>query len=313
MAKWYSSSTLIESVKRKAMIPATQQTFLDADFLAFANEEIDMGIVPHVLTFHAEYFLVTDYVTLTPNTSRYEIPTRAIGGKLRDVSYQDTGGNIFEMSRIKVDDVPSYQNNVIQNSFTLFYIEGNDLVLIPVTGANPIGFLRFSYYLRPNEMVEEDTVAIVTSIDLSTGNITVAGVPDNITLPDTLDIVQTKPPFSTLARDITATAINTTTDTITFNIADIPTNLAVGDQIALAGQTITPQIPADLHSMLAQRVAARCLEALGDQQGLSAANAKLTEMEQKTGAIIQDRVEGAPQKIVNVHSTLKRKKLYWRS
>lgn len=313
MAKYYTSSTLIESVKRKAMIPATQNTFLDVDFLAFANEEIDMGIVPHILTFHAEYFVVTDYVTLTPNTSRYEIPTRAIGGKLRDVSYQDTGGNIFEMTRIKVDDVPSYQNNVIQNSFTMFYIEGNDLVLIPITGANPIGFLRFSYYLRPNEIVEENRVAIVTGIDYTTGNVTVANVPTNITLTDTLDIVQTKPPFSTLARDVTAIGINTIPNVFTFNIADIPTNLAIGDQIALAGETIVPQIPSDLHSMLAQRVAARCLEALGDQNGLSAANAKLTEMEQKTGAIIQDRVEGAPQKIVNVHSTLKRKKLYWRS
>jgi hypothetical protein len=300
------------------MIPQTQNTFVEDDFLAFANEEIDIGIVPHVLTFHQEYFLVTDYVTLTPNTSRYEIPTRAIGGKLRDVSYQDTGGNIFEMSRIKVDDVPSYQNNVIQNCYTLFYIEGNDLVLIPVTNANPIGFLRFSYYLRPNEMVDESRVAIVTGIDYTTGIISVDGVPTNLlpTLapfnPLELDIIQTQPPFKSLRRDVIATDINTTANTITFNIPDIPLNLSIGDQIALAQETIVPQIPSELHSVLAQRVTARCLEALGDATGLSAANAKITEMEAKTGALLQDRVEGAPLKIVNVHSTLKRKKLYWR-
>ncbi len=312
MAKYYTTNTLIDSVKRRAMIPEGQQTFQEEDFLAFANEEMDLGIIPHVLSFHEEYFVYTELVTILPNTSRYAIPSRAVGNKLREISYQDSSGNLFEMTRIKVDDLPSYQNNVIQNSFTLFYVEGSDIVLVPEAGSNPSGYLRFSYYLRPNEIVSEDRVAIITNINTVTGEISVDSIPDNIIVSETLDLIQTKSPHKTLALDITSLSVDNITNTITLDLEDIPTNLAVGDQIALSGETIVPQIPSDLHSMLSQRIATRCLEALGDVQGLGTANAKLAEMEQKTGMVIDDRVEGAPLKVVNKHSTLKRQKLYWR-
>ena len=162
-------------------------------------------------------------------------------------------------------------------------------------------------------MVAQDQVSIITNINTTTGVITVDAIPSAFTLSTTLDIIQTKNPHRTLALDILAIGLNTTGNTITFTTTDLPTALAVGDHIALSEQTIVPQIPSDLHSMLAQRVAARCLESLGDAQGLTTANLKLTEMEKKTATIIDDRVEGAPLKVVNKHSTLKRKKLYWRN
>lgn len=294
------------------MLPTSQQTFTNEDFLAFANEEMDIGIIPQVLSYHQDFFVHTELVPIVPNVSRYDIPTRAVGNKIREVAYQDTSGNIFEMSRVGIGDLPSYQNNVIQNSFTLFYVEGNQIVIVPETGASPVGSIRFSYYLRPNELVTEDRVAIITNINTVTGDITVANVPSNISLSNELDLIRTKPPHNTLALDLTPTGLNSITKIISFNPDDLPSGLAVGDQIALAGETIVPQVPSDLHSMLAQRTAARCLEALGDVQGLQTANAKISEMELKTGMIIDNRVEDAPQKIVNKHSMLKRKKLYWR-
>lgn len=310
--KYLTTDTLIASVKRRASIPANQQTFQEEDFLAFANEELDIGIVPHVLSFHEEYFVYTELVPLESNVSRYQIPARAVGNRLRELAYQDQSGNVFEMSRVTVEDYPSYQNNVVQSSFTLFYVEGTDIVLVPETGGSPVGYLRFSYYLRPNELVPQNQVAMITNISRQTGEISVNSIPEDMDVADVLDLVQTGSPHKTLALDITATAFNTSTNTITFDPTDIPASLVVGDHIALAQQTIVPQVPSDLHSMLAQRIAARCLESLGDNQGLEAANAKLGEMEQKTGSLIDNRVEGAPLKIVNKHSILKRNKLYWR-
>jgi len=313
MAKYYTSDTLIESVKRKASIPQTQQTFKEADFLAFANEEMDIGIIPHVLSYHEEYFVYTQRVPLEASVSRYQIPTRAVGNKLRELSYEDASGNIFEMTRITVEDIPSYQNTSISTSFTVFYVEGSDIVLIPSVGSSASGYLRFSYYIRPNEIVSESRTARITAINTSTGELTVSSVPSVFEVTETFDIIQTKTPHKTLALDLTASAINTTTKVVTFTAADLPSGLAVGDHIALSYETKVPQIPSDLHSMLAQRVAARCLESLGDTQGLGSANNKLAEMEQKTGMIIDNRVEGAPQKVVNKHSSLKRSKVYWRS
>jgi hypothetical protein len=64
--------------------------------------------------------------------------------------------------------------------------------------------------------------------------------------------------------------------------------------------------------MLAQRVTMRCLEALGDQAGLTLAAAKLLEMEQKTGSLIDSRVEGAPLKVAPKNTFLRRGRNYLR-
>ena len=86
----------------------------------------------------------------------------------------------------------------------------------------------------------------------------------------------------------------------------IPKKLNVDDAISLPEETSIPQVPIELHPMLAQRVVMRCLEALGDAPGLQAAAAKLADMEAKTGSLIDNRVESAPLKVVPRHTPIKR-------
>ena len=79
----------------------------------------------------------------------------------------------------------------------------------------------------------------------------------------------------------------------------------MNDIIALATQTNIPQIPSDLHVLLAQRVSARILESIGDTEGLGNANAKIKELEDKTDILIGNRVDDAPKIIKNRHSLLR--------
>jgi hypothetical protein len=67
----------------------------------------------------------------------------------------------------------------------------------------------------------------------------------------------------------------------------------------VAGESCIPNVPTELHAILAQRVACRVLEAIGDTQSLQNANSKLQEMEGKAGVILDSRVEGAVHKVVN--------------
>jgi hypothetical protein len=116
-----------------------------------------------------------------------------------------------------------------------------------------------------------------------------------------------------LIKDVLPTAINRGTNTLTFATSDIPSLLSAGDHIAFSGECIVPQIPEDLHSILAQRVAARCVEAMGDNAGLQAANAKISEMELKMGNLIDNRSESDPQKITNFNGLLRGgKRRRWR-
>ena len=307
---YLTSSTLISSIKRRALIPSNQKTFQDADFLALANEEIDLGLVPSILTYHEEYFVYEGKVDIEANISSYAIPYRAIGGKFRDLAYEDAAGNLQKMTRIAPEERVNFQNgNGIEAN--AYYIKGNEVVLVPSVGATPSGKLVFLYYLRPNDLVDEDRVSTVSSIDTNTGIITVDNVPDNITVGSKIDFLQAKSGHKTRSFDITVTGADATGGTITVDVSDLPSDLVAGDHIASAGECMIPQIPSDLHSVLAQRVAARCLEALGDTQGLTNANTKLQEMELKTGSLIDNRSEGNPQKITNNNSLLRQRRRGW--
>lgn len=308
MAKHMTTKTLIESVVRRAMLPSNQNTFKEADFLAFANEELDIGIIPLILSFHEDYFLHEQYIDVTPDVPEYDIPYRATGNKVREISYLDGGGNIFEMTRVLVEDLPYYQNGslgVSSSGLRAFYIEGEDIVLLPLSRHGMTGQLKVSYYLRPNVLVAMNSVSTITDINRTTGVITVNNIPPNLASPIEMDMLQTKSPHKRLTVDVTPTSIDTVTNTYTFSPSDIPAKLLVGDYLAASEECVIPTIPDDLHSMLAQRVACRCLEALGDAQGLAVANQKLAEMEVKVGQLLSNRVEGAPLKIVNRHSFLR--------
>lgn len=307
MLGYLTSNTLIESAKRKALIPTNQSTFKEADFLAFASEELKMGLLPTILQLHEEFYVYAEKISLVSKKSRYGIPYRAIGGKLRDVFYQDTAGNLVEMSRISPDDRAAFQGSAVATNYIFYYIEGNDIVLTPSVEA-AVGNLVVSYYMRPNDLVSETRVGIIQNIntDDAAGTTTyyLDRIPSGFSTTLKYDLLQSKPGHKTRRYDLSSTAINVINKTITFNTVDIDTETETGDHVAFAGECIIPQCPTDLHSILAQRVAARCLEALGDTQGLTNANTKLQELEQKTTILVDQRVDGAPQKIVNRNGIL---------
>lgn len=300
---YYTSNSLIEAIKRKAMIPENQNTFYDEDFLAFANEELKTSIVPAVLSFNEEFYVYPAEIELEANVSKYEIPYRAIGTKLRDLFFKDTNDNLVEMTRISPDDKAIYQQSAVATNYIFYYIEGNSIIITPNVGPTVTGSLLFTFYIRPNDLVDEDRIAIIQSISIDSGagttTYTVDSVPTGFSTSTKLDLLQAKPGHKIREYDVTPTVVNSTTNIITFTTTDIEDEPEVGDHISFAGECIIPQCPADLHPLLAQRVVSRCLEALGDTQGLTNANVKLQEMETKSISLIDNRVTGSPMKVAN--------------
>lgn len=158
---WMTSDDLISAVKRKIAIPINQRTFSEEDILAFANEEMMSNQVPDILMYHEEYFVYSEDITMVPNQTRYPIPERAIGQKLRDLFYVDSNLSLYEMTRISADDKAYWQrDSALSNLSQKYYIEGNDIVLAPKNVSSPTGYLRFSYFLRPNQLVLNARAAI---------------------------------------------------------------------------------------------------------------------------------------------------------
>jgi hypothetical protein len=114
------------------------------------------------------------------------------------------------------------------------------------------------------------------------------GITEDLFLSDCLiDYLQTKPGHKTYSYDQPIPEIfDRTTAIVKYAIADTPENFIIGDYICLSNECIIPQIPPDLHNVLAERATARILAAQGDMISLQATNTKIQEMENRQGNIV---------------------------
>lgn len=399
MSSILKTGDLIRSIKLRAFIPSSQETFTDEDLLNFATEEINIGLVPLIQTMHEEHLIYYVEFPLERDKKRYAIPARAHGNKLRDVSLIDENGNVFEMHRYSLNEISDFTNTTTYINNRGFYVENNDIIISNFEVM--VGYkLRMYFYMRPNQLVLEslgssitsivDTVEInqinpktgsitditsgeetiieavnhglksgdlvlisgsdvtpsiegfheITYIDADHYSISVAttsvgstsatyslglnvrklrlkNLPDNFLTETHFDFVQHTSPNKIIHYDIQANSKNQLSNEISFP-ADLVPDLVVGSHVNAAEETFVPNIPTELHPILAQRVAVVCLEAMGDEQNKQSAERKLAKMERDAGTFLDNRVEGASQKIksrnsplVNTLNTLGRRNRRW--
>jgi hypothetical protein len=137
--------------------------FNDEDILAFANDEIMDSIVPLIKSNQEEY-LVWNTIIPLETKSNYEIPERAVGNALRDLAFVDQNSNEYEMTRITRDDRYTGQYSPGYNQPYRYYLENAEIILSGAGLIDPIGSLKFSYLIRPNELVLSDEVSKITNI-----------------------------------------------------------------------------------------------------------------------------------------------------
>lgn len=317
MSFGYDVNELIESVKVRCLMPVSQLTFQEEDIIRFANEEMDLKMVPNIIRVKEEFYVTSEDVAISSSSNNmFEVPYRAVGSKLRNVQYVNDN-NTHVMSRIQPEEIPYFESGASDGRQNVFYMKGNYVVL-PRRFASNDGSLRLSYHLAPNKLVLSTRVGVISDIDRvgdgTLGSVTLSNVtfPDNLAASTNVDFLQTRPGFQTYSFDVTVQNSNPTTKQVFINLTDIPDALVVGDHIATAGECIIPQMPVELHSMLAQSIACRVLEAMGDNDNLTRAYEKLRDMENNLFALIDQRTEGNPQKVNNIRGPMRRSKIgYW--
>lgn len=385
MSSILKTGDLIKSIKRRAFIPNSQESFTDEDLLRTATEEINIGLVPLIQRMHEEHLVYYTDLQLVDGKKRYAIPSRAHGNKLRDVALIDENDNIFEMHRYSINEVSDFTNTTTYINNRGFYLENNDVILSNFD-ANDRMKLRVYFYMRPNHLVMESAGGTVigiaqtsevdqinpktgaftnvtagtkttftstnhglvsgqlveisganttpsvdgfheinfidsnnfsvefttSSIGSNSGNfnaalsvkrLTLSTLPAKFLQSSLFDFVQNVSPNKIIHYDRRFNAINQVSKQISFIATDIP-DVIVGSYITLAEETFVPNIPTELHPILAQRVAVSCLEAMGDEQNKQSAERKLAAMEKDAGTFLDNRVEGAMQKIKSRHSPL---------
>jgi len=291
------------------MVPISEETFSDQDILELANEEIDLEMAPAVLKVREEFYVTPITVPILPNIYKYEIPYRAMGSQVRLLQIV-VGNQVYPISRIEPEQNTFFNTSSYVDT-SVFWLENNSVVFAsPFTNASKI---IFHIYLKPNDLVDTRRVGVISGIDTVNGiiNINNLSFPANLTAGSLCDLLQARPNHKTYTFDVPIVSVNPTTKQIFLGPGNIPTGLMIGDNIASAGECMIPQIPSELHPMLAQTVACRILEALGDTKNLQLANNKLADMEKKLLAMIGTRTPGNIQKINNLGGLIRRGRRFY--
>jgi hypothetical protein len=297
----YLADDLVASVKLRGSIPTAQITFTSDRFLSICDEETQSYIVPFIQAVREDHYTVEVDVALSQGVTSYRIPYRAVGASLREVVFVNSQNAIVDAARINQDD--AYGHSYIRG----FKVLGPNVVYIGGGRSLP-NKMRLSYYVRPNRLVKATEAARIVSFDAIAKTITLGAIPAarEPLLPEpgtvapgyftgvtSFDIVRNQPPFEHVSFDVAGTyAANVLTVS-----GDFPA-VQVGDFVARAEETPVPQVPAELHPLLAQKVAAKCLESLGDTEGMKNALALMERMEADAKVLITPRVLGAPTRIV---------------
>lgn len=296
----YTTTELVADVKQRCSVPTSQNLFDEADFIRFLSSKLRDNVLPQIMSAREDFFvssvdLTIDNTTITAN--EYAIPERAVGMKLKTVVLVDAQGNEEELPRLSFEDksLPAY---VDYQRLYGYYLQGNK-VRLHLADSFTNQTLRLYYFRRPNKLVKTSEAGKITGIDTVTNVVTVDNAPTSWTTNTTFDLICGDPPFDSKGDDQAIT--NIAGFDITFS--SLPTDLAVNDWVAEAGESPVAQIPYEAYSLLTQLGVIKVLEALKDTQGLQNAINDYTQMKQDFFTMISPRVDGQPKKVVSRSGT----------
>ena len=311
MSRVLSGNKLIDSVRKRSMAPDDTSVFTDQDILDIANEELDVQLLDKLLSLHEEH--LTTHIDIPMNSKGiYDIPYRSIGNKIRDISLvsgSQSNPVLWELSQVSIGELPDYTYSSTSTHLDLFYVESNQIKLInPSTSYN---FIRIYFYIRPNYLTKLESAAKISniSIDQTLGTVTFnfINIPSTFSTETMFDFIGNRTPNKIKGFDITPISIDISLKTIIFslsNLEDILSDIKIGDYLTKAEESPFPNIPTEMHPLLAQLTAIHILEATGDSEGLSNALSRFEKMNKSVMQLVDDRVELAPKKIKPRHGTL---------
>lgn len=283
----YTTTQLIEAIKRRSFMPVGATTFSDTELLSIADEELKTTIISSILAIREEFFVFKQDFSITQSQAEYAIPARAIGMKVREVRIVDAAGNSKDLPLIPLEKVNSH---AVGNP-EAFYLKNNQVCLYP-SPASTSNTLRVYYFLRPGELIATTDAAVISAIDTNTNTVSVGTIPSAWVTGDIFDFVKKDGAHEYVDIEYTSATVSGT-DII---FSSLPSTLRVGDYICLAGYSPLVQLPPDYQPILAQAVAVQILENM-NQAGAEKQAKRLAQMLDTAQKMINDRIEGEPETI----------------
>lgn len=297
---FFTTDQIIESTKIRILAPDGQTTFQDSDFIRFINEELQLKLVPDMITLREDYFLKTTLTPIVQNQQNYTMPERAIGNVLKDM-YVIVNDSRFQVQRINPKIIPRTGLSSVYPY--QFLIQADQVQIHPAPQATS-GNLQMWYYERPNQLVLSADCGQITAIaeDTPIAGQTTYTVNADLTSYESLDFLSGKSPFQLWS--INVVPVSSTTTTVVVTSEDVQNAGGqmlpqVGDWICNEQTANIPMIPQDFHPLLAEMTAARVVQALGHNDKLEAINNNIKEIRLNLLNTLANRVEQNAEAILN--------------
>lgn len=296
MSVSYTVDTLVDKVRVKGAIPTADDYLTDAQIITTMTDVLQTYVAPLIKTQMQEHMVTVYDQDFDPTQTTYSIPSRGMASSLRDICFVDSSNNEINIPLLNPDILKGYSTFLFSPVMWGYYLQNNSVIMAPQgnTAMPNYPTLRMKYYRRPNALVAEASAGQITAINTTTGQVTLASAPTTWTTSTTFDIIKGTPEFETRGDDLAIS--NITGFVLTFS--DLPTGVAVGDWVCVAGESTIPQIPVEAFNLLVQSTTAACLEFMGDPRW-TASEAQANKYEKKLVAILAPRVDGTPQTIVS--------------
>tara|TARA_R100000655_G_scaffold17334_1_gene37078 strand:- start:5734 stop:6681 length:948 start_codon:yes stop_codon:yes gene_type:complete len=308
-----TADDIINGVNRRISNPQPQGLLSNSDILAFCDNIIQAQLIPLLESVDQDYFVDRIEIPLVAGQSNYSVPYRSVARGLREIRYKEspTTVNLRNMPLISIENAYMYTS---WQSTIGFHFENDTIRLVPdvptTLAGNPS--LLCWYRLPPNKLVQSTAVAKVTSV---VGNVVnVESIPSTLQATTQIDFCQGRSGSSIYAYDIPIAGIVGTTQITFAAAADIPTQLTAGDYISLSGESyVVNWLPNEAFPLLETLTCQRMLQSISDYEGVKMLNEDAQLETQNLLKILEPRIDGESEIIVNYNSLARTNKANQRS
>lgn len=293
----YLADELIDSVREEGLLPDADEESTTPKIRRILNREQRLYLMTLLLKAREEYQCDSITVAVVSGTARYALPSRAVAASIRRV--ERVAASPIPLYPVSQDRLQSLGGSAFGTGD--YYLDGNYLVLIETPSSTDT--LRVVFARRFNKVVAGEEACVVTDFDADAKTVTLAlasdddvtAPPDAFTATGSYDFIRGTPHFDLLAEDSAATAL--ASNVLTFS--SLPGELAVGDFVALAGQSPVANMPLEVQDVLVLKAVHSYLSGGKDGNAANLVKERLAQAEADLLSLISPRVADSPKFFIN--------------
>jgi len=320
----WNTSELLTDIRAQALLADDEPEAAAEVLLAEATRLLHTVYAPAVRRVRSDYYVQEATIPLAAGVSMYALPHRAVTASVRRVRWVDSAGRERALQPVSIEDAGAARHNVGRTPEGYALLDGAVCVYPVPTAAE--GYLLVLFEYRPAMLVETTSASLLAYAVIGVPGtppayadgvytVQVSMTAGDIDIGDTFDLVMLHPPFSTTLLGATVTD----STSLGGGYYDLAATAEAGwrEPVPLTGTrtgycmttdtSAIPQIPPELHPVLATHVAAKFLRSRDPE----ASKELLADAERRLKDVLgamSPRKQGTQQKIRSTTSYLRNRR-----